>query len=93
MTAQSGPSKYRRKPTVVDAMQYEGTDQSAKEINHWAQAYLVDYKRDESRSVQLWVEANQAWVNLTSGEWVLKDAAGYYPCRPEIFDATYEVVE
>ena len=27
------------------------------------------------------------------GEWIIKGVAGeFYPCKPEIFDATYEAV-
>lgn len=41
-------------------------------------------------SAHLWVEANLAWVPVPVGQWVLKDRAGFYPCRADIFDETYE---
>ena len=32
------------------------------------------------------------WVDL--GDWIIKGVAGeFYPCKPDIFDATYEEVE
>lgn len=32
------------------------------------------------------------WVNL--GDWIIRGVQGeFYPCKPEIFDATYDAVE
>lgn len=30
----------------------------------------------------------------TSGDWIIKGVKGeFYPCKPDIFEATYEIVE
>lgn len=33
---------------------------------------------------ELWVEANQAWLPIEIGEWVIKDELGFYPCKDEV---------
>lgn len=34
-------------------------------------------------------------VEIQNGDWVIKEpnGDGYYPCKPEIFEATYEPVD
>lgn len=38
---------------------------------------------------RLYVAANDEWLTLEPGEWIIKDKLGYYPCRAEIFAETY----
>jgi hypothetical protein len=89
--------KYRKKPVVIEAMQWTGTN--VLDLWDWAGANNVngplpvhDALRPEGKPCQLWVEANKAWLDLEIGEWILKDALGYYPCKDSIFSTTYEPV-
>lgn len=41
---------------------------------------------------ELYVAANNAWLDIEIGEWIIKDSRGFYPCKPDIFAQTYEVV-
>lgn len=61
-----------RRRSYVECCQWDGSDGSAEVINEWACAYVVDFKRDESKQVQLWVAANDAWVGVTP--WVTDSA-------------------
>lgn len=39
-------------------------------------------------------KAHDAWLPLELGDWVIKGVNGeFYPCKPDIFEATYEPVE
>lgn len=104
------PKKYRRKPTVVEAIQWDGhnladvqkfvgimsnMDGDASTVRFLGPRALDD---DGERiwinpAARLWVEANESWVLVPIGQWVLKDDAGFYPCKADIFAATYEDAE
>ena len=85
------PKFYRKKPLVVQAMQWDGDNEA--EIAEWV-------RRDDdlpgfyvprgSPVARLWVEANNVWVPVAEGEWILKDSAGWYPCTNKTFLKTYE---
>jgi hypothetical protein len=36
----------------------------------------------------------EGMMRVSTGDWVIKGVAGeFYPCKPEIFEATYDLVE
>ena len=37
------------------------------------------------------IQTIEGWLDLTPGDWIIRGVAGeHYPCKPEIFAATYE---
>lgn len=44
-------------------------------------------------SAALWVAANESYLPLVDGEWVMHDNLGFYPCAEAVFDATYDIVD
>jgi hypothetical protein len=49
----------------------------------------------EYADMQMWDGvAHGDWLPLASGDWVIKGVKGeFYPCKPDIFAATYEPAE
>lgn len=82
--------KYRRKPVVVEAMQYDGTNFLA--LNKWSNHQVkVDITSYQSRVVIPTLEGD---LEVSIGDYVIKGVQGkFYPCKPDIFEATYEKVE
>jgi hypothetical protein len=92
--------KYRRLVAEDrEAMQWNGDNLA--EIKVWMDTrgdfYEIDPDDrdgvDPEATGSLWVEANATWLALVPGEWIIKDAKGFYPCKPDIFAATYEPVD
>jgi hypothetical protein len=92
--------KFRKKPVVIEAERYDGTIESVKRILNMG-------GRQEIRNSPegLYIETlegvmradNGDWVKGTmradNGDWAILGAKGeLYPCKPDIFDATYEPV-
>lgn len=46
----------------------------------------------ENSDLQMWDgTAHNSWLPLAVGDWVIKGVQGeFYPCKPDIFEATYE---
>ena len=77
-------SKFRKKPIVIDAMQYYGD--SLETVLVFGQGKVRQTGQDT-----LDVETLEGMVQARIGDWIIKGVAGeFYPCKPDIFAATYE---
>lgn len=77
--------KYRKKPVVVEAIQYNG--ENKVEIQLFMNMYLDEvYKR-------LRIPTYEGYVFASIGDYIIKGVKGeFYPCKPDIFEKTYEMV-
>lgn len=82
--------KFRKKPVMIDAMQYDGfnREQIMKELGMTKNDVATDkYKSFLIRTLEGTRLAKQ-------GDWIVKGVKGeFYPVKPDIFEATYEIVE
>lgn len=88
------PERFRKKQVEVEALRYTGDN--ADEIARWAGWMTVHVPDDAYRigDKAIIVRTLNGEVRVFPGEWVIKGAEGeFYPCKPDIFDATYEPVE
>lgn len=101
--------KYRKKPLVVEARQWDGTEEAATEIITWIQAhdqhaeYVVCVPARRSRTGVLLepmqpshiaIRTPEGTMRAERGDWVIRGVLGeIYPCKSAVFDATYEPVE
>jgi hypothetical protein len=85
--------KFRKKPVVIEAKQLTG--QSLPEIIQWAHAgrppetdaIIVPERGGAS------VRTLEGRLHAVWGDWIIKGIKGeFYPCMPDIFEATYEPV-
>jgi hypothetical protein len=84
--------RFRKKPVVVDAFKWEGPrslmpvefrDMDAGIVNP---AYLS--------TPALEIKTLEGYIVASQGDWIIKGIKGeFYPCKPDIFAATYEPVE
>ncbi len=87
-------AKYRKKPVVIDAFRWEGADSSDWPI------WFCQAIRDGIVTV---LDNGEAVIKTLEGEavivaedrnWILRGVVGeLYPCRQDVFEATYEPVE
>ena len=92
--------KYRKKPVVIEAMQYQYP--ASAELIAWLNgaAGTESKLRHPSAKGELVVKTLEDGTNgqarhvATEGDWIIKGVQGeFYPCKPDIFAATYERVE
>ena len=84
--------KFRKKPVEIEAWQLPPleTDPDPELV-----LFLMDSGQDMSseRDGTLAIETLEGTMIAEPGDWVIRGVAGeYYPCKPEIFAATYEAV-
>lgn len=82
--------RFRKKPVVVDAEQWSGPGLLVRGVEReW-----VPTAPDQERGYYLYyvVTAHGQKTPVAPMDWVIAepDGRGYYPCKPDIFAATYE---
>ena len=84
-------TKYRKKPVIIDAIQWDGTQKGIENIVDEFPDMCVFPPITPGLFFIRTLEGNHM---ATKGDWIIKGVAGeYYPCKPDIFEQTYEAVE
>lgn len=86
----SKPQKFRKKPVVIEAVQWTGAN--TPEIS-----LFIGVKMDNLSSAPftdvLIIKTLEGDMRASKGDWIIKGVQGeFYPCKPDIFDQTYEAV-
>lgn len=89
-------ARYRKKPVVIEARQL--SVESHGSISIWiAEAgYNVKHaSRPPMRAVTgIVIETLEGDMTADYGDWIIKGVKGeFYPCKPDIFAATYEAAD
>lgn len=87
--------KYRKKPVVIEAIQYQFYNK--KEIDEFVGKQLVEYSRDnpdKDYDTYLIIPTLEGNMEADCGDWIIKGVNGeFYPCKPDIFEKTYELAD
>lgn len=95
--------KFRKKPVVIEAVQYSGTRESWQELLEWAGRYnppkghpsphwIIVHVAHDPPTVT--IHTLEGAMKISTDDWVIKGVADeFYSCKPDIFEQTYEAVE
>ncbi|MFD9465319.1 hypothetical protein [Streptomyces sp. NPDC060027] len=89
-------TRYRKKPVEIEARQFDGTVGSANRILGWIGSTGGDAKRVHATRPELGlvIHTLKGGMRAEPGDWIIRGIQGeFYPCKPDIFAATYEAVE
>ena len=83
-------AKYRKKPVVIEAVQYTEYGKLVKGMCNSTTCFTTGNNKPHVHTIH----ANQV-VLLEVGDYVIPEPDGkhFYPCKPDIFEQTYERVE
>ena len=87
-------SQYRKKPVVIEAMQFVSY-RSADKIIEWSGGAAAVHEGDPSpeRPSFLVIQTVEGEMTASGGDWIIKGVKGeFYPCKPDIFEMTYEAL-
>lgn len=78
--------KYRKKPVIIEAVQWNGRNEI--DISNFIGGNLE--MGDES----LFIQTLEGKMETSVGDYIIKGVHGeFYPCKPDIFEETYESVQ
>jgi len=84
--------KFRKKPVVIEAHQWNGHNRHE----------LIEYLKMPPEVIcatnplgdLLFIRTLEGEMRADPGDWIIKGVKGeFYPCKPDIFEATYERVQ
>ena len=82
--------KYRKKPVTIEAMQL--TRNNVREVAEWCGADL-GYTFGSIEPDALDIHTLEGTMAAHIGDYIIRGVQGeFYPCKPDIFAATYEEV-
>jgi hypothetical protein len=85
-------AKFRKKPVVVEAVQWDGKADTANRFI--GERYGVDWDYAGQHDSAIIIPTLEGNHRGEVGDWIIKGVKGeFYPCKPDIFEATYEPLE
>jgi hypothetical protein len=74
--------KFRKKPVVIEATQWFKMGDHPEVVEATLSGMPV-----------FWIKTLEGGHIVTPGDWIITGVKGeHYPCKPDIFEATYEAV-
>jgi hypothetical protein len=84
--------KFRKKPIVIEAVEFRDTTESMCELSEFLGTARFSVPR--AGITTLIIPTLEGDLTAVPGDWVIRGVKGeFYPCKPDIFAATYEPVE
>ena len=85
-------AKYRKKPVVIEAVQWTG--ENIAEIVIFMQpqgpTHLTPFSDKDKAFL---IDTLEGSLKVSLNDWIIRGVKGeYYPCKPDIFEQTYEPV-
>ena len=89
--------KFKTKPVVKEATQFNGSFRNASGIAAWINLNSEDRKarvQTQHEGARLFIVTLEGAMEAEEGDWIIKGLRGeFYPCKPDIFEKTYGEVE
>lgn len=90
--------KYRKKSVVIEAFQYDG-DMKYSNGNYYVPDWAVNALDDgtmfygDNTPGELFIKTLEGTHHVSVGDYVIRGVQGeLYPCKPDIFEKTYELL-
>ena len=93
-------AKYRKKPVVIEAEQYTGYGKLVRGMCNSVSCFtrgdypgVVSINEKGNTEPHVHTIHNNQMVLLEIGDWIIPEPDGehFYPCKPDIFDMTYDL--
>lgn len=82
--------KFRKKPVVIEAVRWDGKESTFDLVMGWSVEQDRTFAMSEGN---LYIATLEGEMRADKNDWIIRGVKGeVYPCKPEIFTATYEPV-
>lgn len=91
--------KFKKKPVIIEAIRYNQLNR--QEIEEFIGKKLNEELESETAYIagvappifSLTIPTLEGDMKAMKGDWIIKGVKGeFYPCKPDIFEMTYEIV-
>jgi len=87
--------KYKKKPVIIEAIQWTGDNVSEilDFVNH-LDIQMTNHAVGDEVKTELYINTLEGSMHASEGDWIIKGVHDeFYPCKPDIFEETYEPAE
>jgi hypothetical protein len=87
--------KFRKKPVEIQAVQWTGDNTSdvIDWVLHTGSRSARWHEPTDPHGEHLAIDTLEGTMRAAVGDWIVRGVKGeHYPCKPDIFEATYEPV-
>lgn len=86
--------KFRKKPVVIEAIQFTGTEDNETDVLTWARSEAIALMIDQGAPSWFQISTLEGVMRADAGDWIIRGIKGeLYPCKADVFAATYDSVE
>lgn len=86
-------AKYRKKPVVIEAYQLDGRITNQPPFWLWQAINRNEVSYPKGKPLTVTIRTLEGEMTAQEGDWIVRGVQGeLYPCKPDIFAATYEEV-
>ncbi len=88
--------KYRKKPVIIDAFQYKSDEfpQWFNDMDGWEEVMLYIGDEYDSGVDVIEIDTLEGKMKAYPSDFIIRGLKGeLYPCKPDIFQMTYESLE
>jgi len=87
--------KYRKKPIVVEAYQFISCADLKFHSPDWLRSHIgKEIIVSWGKNAGAYIQTLEGKMKVSIGDYIIKGVDGeFYPCKPDIFEKTYELVE
>lgn len=89
--------KFRKKPVVIEAVQWTGGPDQ-EDAPEWLLQAIMDgsawFENEGTPDVKFMIRTLEGVHEASVGDYIIQGIAGeIYPCKPDIFHATYDLAD
>lgn len=99
-TTQVAPFWYAKKPVVISAMRFDGSQASAEAIEAWAAdvddespiEHITEVDGSGAEVHRVLISTLEGVMAASPGDFVIRGLVDeFYPCKPDVFERSYEL--
>ena len=85
--------RYRKKPVVIEAYKYQA-ELGNNRLMNWLAQQGANVEGWLFHDGEVTIPTLEGKMKAVDGDFIIRGVKGeFYPCKPDIFEATYEIVE
>ena len=86
--------QYRKKPVVIEAIQFTGDFGNIEKLIQWSNKQVWQNTSGFGEFLgTLSINTLEGVMTASKGDFIIKGVQGeFYPCKPDIFEKTYEEI-
>ena len=88
--------RFRKKPIVIEALQFRTNNDDGtqiREVVRWINSHVAGSIASHDYT-SIFIPTLEGLMRADVGDWIIKGIQGeVYPCKPDIFEAEYELVQ